>query len=342
MPFYGDVPPDPGMGGGGAAALPGGTSGWAGLNALGDPNAQPSWLENRWPWHPPVPPPGSGPPPSGPPPGVGTTIPPRGGGFQPPHPIGNLFAMLQARRGGGGGGGPAAGGWPSGGGMGGMLQPIQTYANGGWINEPVAGQGQWSGSRYLFGERGPEQVQPGYGFDPLKTAAVDPRQKVYNRAGASFYRGPGGQMYSQGPNDLLAELQRYVQRQGLAQQGAASRAAGYYGQNAGGGDPGLAGYAGLSSLLGSQSQTADAMNQAYLHRLQQDDQFNAQQQLMRLQASLQPQQQSGLAGILGGVAGSLIPGLGGLFGGGGSTAPRFGPNWTDAGGYQGYSDWAPK
>lgn len=62
---------------------------------------------------------------------------------------------------------------------GGFVRPYKGFANGGMINEPIYGIGR-SGTRYAFGERGPETVTPG-GKGPtqnfyITTQEIDPRR----------------------------------------------------------------------------------------------------------------------------------------------------------------------
>lgn len=267
--------------------------------------------------------------------GGGGSLPPAGGGSgggpqlassfgSSPGGTMSLAGLLAMRRragmsGGGSGGGQDDQSMPDLEHIQSLLAPIMAYAFGGTINEPVSGVGQNSGRRYLFGEAGPETVTPAGGgsatFDPLNTPAVG-QPKVYNNAGASFYRDPsyqrGGGLWAgagagyrpQGPNDLLEELQRHLESQGLAEQGAASRAAAYYGANEGGGDPAMAGYAQLASLLGSEGRTASALSEAHLRRILGNDEFERQKQLARIQAdAAKPGFDYG--GVLGGV-GSII------------------------------------
>jgi hypothetical protein len=331
VPAFEDVlPPDPVYGG------PGGSI-QAILSALGSPAAGNystigELLGNRRP--PPMPgppppaggpppqPPPPGPPPPGPPPMPGVVSPQRGSMLPQgrasqvgPVPVRQLLSMRQR--------GLAA--LPA-------SQPGQqwmdelrallehisgggtnSYATGGWVNEPVVGRGVRTQQPYSFGELGPEYVSPAApassaGFDPLAPAATPaaptapgPTRRlrgggwVKPGAGGGAAGGRGGAypweatLNPGGQSDAIrAKVLQYMQSLGLAQQGGASKAAAYYA----GSDPAAAGYAQLESTLGSNASTAGALGQTDLSQLQRDQDFQRQQFMAHLLAVLQPKQQS--------------------------------------------------
>ena len=88
----------------------------------------------------------------------------------------------------GGGGGTGGGG---GGGFGGFVKSIFGFAQGGTINEPIAGIGLRSGAGYTFGENGPETITPhgrsprgggGYTHIEINNPVVDSDQRLNDLA----------------------------------------------------------------------------------------------------------------------------------------------------------------
>jgi len=118
------------------------------------------------------------------------------------------------------------------------------------------------------------------------------------------------------------------------------RAAAYYNANTGGGgDPGLAGYGQLNSMLGGQANTAAAVNNAYLQKIFRDQDYARQQRAQQLQWNHESNMQPN---FLGQAAGFVAGALGGSYGPGGSGTGSSSGGGGGEGGGGGYNPYEPK
>ena len=236
-------------------------------------------------------------------------------------PGGNYFSMGTPQGAGGPGGAqPAQGGWL--GALGGRVNPQNANggASAGWNpNDPW---GAYSGD--------------------TRTNTAGAFDRLFGQAGQAGVFDPGGSSL------LLRQIQNYLSAMGGGQERAARMQA----QLGAGGDPSLGAYAGLQSGLNAQGGQSQALQQALLQSIMQNQGFLqslaggtqggiTQSQLMSDQArhnmDLKTQGNGGLGGILGQALGGLGGGaLGGLFGGGG------GGGGGQIGGSPGYNPWDPQ